>query len=221
MSTKLSLTLNFGEEDEPLLTFLRQFPKDEWESILKDALHFFVDHSVANDSHQEKKQEVTHQGWNLEDLFVSPSAMACKTITDGFSETNDKATSANEASLLDACGRLDSDQSSKSPEAMPNITAYNPLGHLFELIGQEEDKEVLEFFIHSNAQSKYESGVMDDSVTEKKENLKSKGADSLLPQGDEVKTASFKGLDFLLSQVIGEEDDPEVLDFFKRTDKRE
>lgn len=209
MRTKFSLTLNFGEEDEPLLTFLHKFPKDQWESILKDALQAYSEHSKFAKNLPEKEQDyIPQRSWNLDDLFVSPSSVALKT-TNALSGTRDEGT----------------DKPSKSPEDMPNSTEHNPLGHLFGLIGQEEDEEVLEFFLRSTSPSQSESGKTENHL-EKKENFESEesmkflDSTNIIHQGDQGK-AVFKGLDFLLNQVIGEEDDPEVLDFFENADNKD
>ncbi|HHY25404.1 MAG TPA: hypothetical protein GX523_01400 [Desulfitobacterium dehalogenans] len=158
MTKNLSFTLNFSEEDESIWAFLHTFPPDQWENILKKALHAY-------------SAEGANPGqWSLEDLCVIPPA---------------------EDSMMKS----------------------HPLEHLFQLIGEEEDEEVLELLSRTKLPSV--------------ERLAERAPSVPMPEVDQEPVAakedvqkSVKGLAFLLNQVIGEEEDPEVLSFFLRSENR-
>lgn len=87
--------------------------------------------------------------------------------------------------------------------------APNPLRHLFEVIGEEEDEDVIQFL---GAFEKSPSTLLreDDShrgMTSPDENHPVEVHQLAIPRGS-------SGLNFILQQVIGEEEDDEVLQFF-------
>lgn len=87
--------------------------------------------------------------------------------------------------------------------------APNPLRHLFEVIGEEEDEEIIQFL----------SGLEKPPSSIQKENDSHRRMTSPLGkhQVEVTKVTNLRessGLNFILQQVIGEEEDDEVLQFF-------
>lgn len=200
MSGKLSFTINFGEEDQALLSFLQTFPQEQWEGLIKEALREYTE----NDSDSgiflpaEKQESATSAPWNLEELYVGPSA---------------KESMLNNILMLDN----DSGVYPKEEKLFSNHHPSNPLNHLFALIGEDEDEDVLELLLNGNSKSQ--------EPKEHTQSVNSHRDDSGMDLQTDTESLSFqtvakgKGLAFILNQVIGEEEDPEVLGFFKERSK--
>lgn len=85
----------------------------------------------------------------------------------------------------------------------------NPLRHLFDVIGEEEDEDVIQFLSASgNPPSSIQKG--DDSDSRMTSPL---GKHQVTVQ-QVANLQGSSGLNFILQQVIGEEEDDEVLQFF-------
>ncbi|NMA69741.1 MAG: hypothetical protein GX958_10010 [Desulfitobacterium sp.] len=201
MNHRVTLDLHFGKEDEEIWQILKKFPQEEWEEIIKEALRLWgaeqgirgENLEVEGDSHDWDEQlkssdedKITVAGKSTASSKVSWS------LEDLFSSHLQEPRQEPEFSL----------------ESKPD-----PLRHLFALIGEEEDEEVIDF-LRGKPSSK----------TEEKENKEDKKDKEDTDENNQPNpsvlstTADFttnRGLNYILQNVIGEEDDPEVLKYFK------
>lgn len=103
-----------------------------------------------------------------------------------------------------------------SAQDSPVTDNPQPLKHLWELIGEEEDEEVLELLLQPQAQNpdKFpERDALTSEVDKEPVAAQDDASGDKEPQKYQD-SESVKGLAFLLHQVIGEEEDPDVLSFF-------
>ncbi|TWH55868.1 hypothetical protein DesLBE_0042 [Desulfitobacterium sp. LBE] len=108
-------------------------------------------------------------------------------------------------------GRWSLEELYAAPSGKDSLSTGNPqpLKHLWELIGEEEDEDVLELLLQPQAQNP-EKFPERDALPPKADKEPQKYQDS----------QSVNGLAFLLHQVIGEEEDPDVLSFFASSENR-
>ncbi|MGE4274141.1 MAG: hypothetical protein AB7E31_14970 [Desulfitobacterium sp.] len=216
MSKLISLTLDLGreEKDEGLWELLRGLSEEQREDVVKAALDMYMTTSVPKSKAQSS--------WSLEDLLVAttlgtaPESSLESSLVSSLEFSPESSLKSKAATGENAVAR----QASEKAESV------SPLSQLFELIGEENDQDVLEFFrTPSGATSTqpFDSGEV--SSPDDKEALVRK---SEMTTVDKVKVSMVasatpvddrgnnnKGLDYILNQVIGREEDPEVLSFFR------
>jgi len=219
------LTIKLGENDETLWSFLQTVPVEEWGDLFKKALHLYLKENpqlteksepearvkAEEDTNAEDHEKATLNKWSLEELFIAPQ---------GTDLTKDNQA----APILGAQEKLHESQKQEQHQQKPPlhdkpVSPNNPLEHLFSLIGEEEDPEVLKFFQSSppleaaeaakdSSEKPEDSGLPEEQHSEPRLEITPGQSELKVPGGS-------KGLDFLLKHVIGEEDDPEVLKFFR------
>ncbi|SHN84949.1 hypothetical protein [Desulfitobacterium chlororespirans] len=162
MSKNLSFTLNFGEEDEPLWGFLHSYPPEQWEGILKEALRAYS----ANPPVTDELPPATVGHWSLEELYAAPSAQDAL-ITDNPQPLKHLLALIGEEEDEEVLELL-LQQQARNPERFPEKDALPPKADeepvaaqddvsgdkglaflLHQVIGEEEDPDVLSFFASS------------------------------------------------------------------------
>ena len=201
-----SLTVHFLEEDKDLWEVIQSFPKDQQAIVIKKVLARHLKENKECQVKDAKSAELsnpvklpTQPIWNLEALFVN----------------SEMETKANQQ-VMD-CGE-------ENKLLQPSLTS-NLLHHLFEIIGEEEDEDVIQFLrapdiLPSIIQSQEVSSKENNSIqAENKEDCNKDAIDSydknrVEPIQVEDNPVKSNGLNFILQHVIGEEEDEEVLQFF-------
>lgn len=245
MNHKVTLDLHFGKEDQDIWQVLQEFPQEEWEKIIKEALKIWsAEQGIREINLQDQgnsqvgteESEVSARdkatfgenstvssqvSWHLEDLFspTSPDLSSSKTsLAESFPEPG-----------------------------FPLETKPDPLRHLFALIGEEEDEDVLKLLQGKPSPLTKDKGQREASVSKEQVPLaiepnlsyivlnqldrEINSSEKVLqpaenePKAPEKETypdslsgnsaLTNKGLNYILQNVIGEEDDPEVLKYFK------
>ncbi|MGI1658675.1 MAG: hypothetical protein ACRKFN_06855 [Desulfitobacterium sp.] len=217
MSKLISLTLDLGreEKDEGLWELLRGLSEEQREDVIKTALDMYMTTFVPKSK--------TQSSWSLEDLFVATTLGAAPESSPESSLESSSLVFSPESSLK---SKAATGESAVARQASEKAESVSPLSQLFELIGEENDQDVLEFFrTPSGATSTQPSDSGEVNSPDDKEALVKK---SEMTTVDKVKDSMVafatpmddqgnnnKGLDYILNQVIGREEDPEVLSFFR------
>ncbi|WP_019850827.1 hypothetical protein [Desulfitobacterium sp. PCE1] len=160
MTKNLSFTLNFSEEDESIWAFLHTFPPDQWEDILKKALHAY-------------RAEGTNPGqWSLEGLCVVPPAKDSMTENHPLEHLFQLIGEEEDEVVLELLSRPKLQSVERLAERAPSIpipkvdqepvaakedvlkSAKGLAFLLNQVIGEEEDPEVLSFFLRSENRKK-------------------------------------------------------------------
>jgi hypothetical protein len=191
-----SLTVQFFEEDEEIWEILENLSEEQRNTVIKEALGRYI---------KENPGTRLQSKWEFDSLFV--------------------AGEVNKSLEMD-----DPDLSEKAQSLHIN-SLNNPLQHLFEIIGEEEDEDVIQFLRadeHPISNSKnFETSLEKGKYKEKEQSQ----LNDLFSLSENIEPAHQKtdeeycdlkksnGLDFILQQVIGEEDDEAVLQFFKEIAK--
>lgn len=197
-----SLTLHFREEDEELWEVLKRLSHDQQDVVVKEALlQYLKDHperlctgtTRVNETTSKSSNEMNRisfpSEWKLDALFVS---------------------------------------SEIEKDVAPFVTRMsNPLRHLFDVIGEEEDEEIIQFL---SASEKPPLSNQKEDDSRKGNNaieidaMESYGSEGTSPFGNhqievlqEPNLGRISGLSFILQQLIGEEEEEEVLQFFENT----
>lgn len=200
MIDKVDLTLHFGNEDQDLWVVLKEFPREEWEGLLKKALRFWA---LERKRSEEQAREPT---WSLEDLFYQSSQEPTSLDTipldtprkDNFRDSILKQDSILEDPLV--------------IEGKPT-----PLQHLFALMGEEDDEDVLNLLQGKKTTITSITKIQEQIEgipLEKEPNPSNTSGSSELMQGNPPVNHTISGLNHILQNIIGEEDDPEVLKYF-------
>lgn len=122
---------------------------------------------------------------------------------------------ANELSLLSFSSEWKLDSLFISSEIKKE--ELNPLRHLLEVIGEEEDEEVIQFLCASGKPS---SSIQKEDDSHREMTSSSLGKDHVEAQ-QVANSRGGSGLNFILQQVIGEEEDDEVIHFFENSQNGE
>lgn len=209
MNKSFSLTLNFGKKDEDIWEYLSPLSQEEREGIIKEALHRYVGDLLLKKIDSQQLFNPPLQGsWGLEDLFVPPPENHIANLPNN-PHSNNSDLSAHHLSTV-AC----------------NDACNNPLSHLFQLIGDEDDLEVLEFFRGNNEPNPPKVSEMVNNLSIGLKEIEDIEVPESISEKTRVQNQSslevtYKGLDFVLNQVIGEEEDPEVKNFFRKRNNPE
>lgn len=200
-----SLTLHFSEANKGVWEILQSLTPKHQQAMIIDALTEYLKEYKA-------PEEDSGVSWDLKSLFVT--------------EENNNQGNQDESSLHKA-------SSTPSASAHQEIVSLDPTGipplkHLFEMLGEEEDEDVIELLIHTPQKRDkefllaaegiqnygYPSEKLDPLVSLENETLQvSKRGPSSLDE-PEIDSQQGRGLNFVLQHVIGEEKDEEVLRFF-------
>ncbi|AGA69709.1 hypothetical protein Desdi_2279 [Desulfitobacterium dichloroeliminans LMG P-21439] len=201
MSKTISLTLNLGreEKDQDLWELLRGLSEEQREDAVKAALHMYM----TTTSPVSK----TTSSWSLEDLLVSTTSGASASTEASPEESAEESLKSNAVTS----GNPVTSQASETAEVV-----NHPLNHLFALIGEEDDQDVFEFFRPSSGATSVYVTTGDPYSADKVEDSSVTLATPKPVQGN-----GFMGLDYILDQVIGREEDPEVLSFFRSQERSE
>jgi len=253
-----SITLRLGEADEDLWEVLNGLSHDQQGILIKAALkHYLRDHPERlcdETALPEFKFEQKHRFENVPEtnLDVGPEL---SNPESSHLKRDDEATleSLIETSLdnvrFSSEWTLDSlfiskiantaakeEKDLKNSCKDPLVTRLSdPLRHLFEVIGEEEDEEVIRFLSASEKPSspiQMEEDSRKDNYPLEIEPKKSLGhavtspirksqVEAQLETHQEANLRRSSGLSFILQQVIGEEEDEEVLEFFEHSRNRE
>ncbi|MEL1135480.1 hypothetical protein AAC978_09860 [Desulfitobacterium sp. THU1] len=220
MSKLISLTLDLGreEKDEGLWELLRGLSEEQRVDVIKTALDMYMATFV-----QKSK---TQNSWSLEDLFVATTLGAAPESSPESSLESSLVFSPEFSPESSLKSKAATGENAVERQASEKAESVSPLSQLFELIGEENDQDVLEFFrTPSGATSTQpsDSGEVSSPDDEEAQVRKSEMAtvdkvkDSMVafatPRDDQGN--NNKGLDYILNQVIGREEDPEVLSFFR------
>ncbi len=214
-----SLTLHFREVDEEGWEVLKGLSQDQQESVIKEALKLYL--RVHTESRCPETTQLYHEYDREHDLSYLPVPSPWKEedfISESLYRTDETG--------LPSEWKLDS--LFVSSEIKKEIT--NPLKHLFQIIGEEDDEEVINFLSNSARTSATiprdeESPERNDpSEIGTKESLSGEamfhiGTFPLEVQQEDPRVRS-SGLTFILQQVIGEEEDEEVLEFLRNSWKK-
>lgn len=134
MILRKSIVLGFEEEDMELWELLDRLPADQQAVIVKEVLlkHF-----------KEFSAEPRH---NLTQSGPGPAETAPQELNDLVTVKEKEPVAMSRELSLDALfePKVEEHSAEVAPKGVENFP--NPLKHLFEMIGEEDDEEVLGFF---------------------------------------------------------------------------
>lgn len=186
-----SLTLHFGEADEECWELLKELSRDQQESVIKEALKLYL-------------------GVQLESLRPKTTQERESTLV-----------SANKTDEIGLSSDWKLDSLFVSSENKKEIT--DPLKHLFQIIGEEDDEEVIDFLSTSAKTVSTVPSVPREGESPKGNDPSEIGTEETIPIPSEGQLEGnlviSHGLSFILQQVIGEEEDEGVLEFFENSRK--
>lgn len=251
-----SITLRLGEADEDLWEVLNGLSHDQQGIIIKAALkHYLRDHperlcdEIALPKFKQKHrfENVPETNLDVGPELSDPESSHLKRDDEAASESSIETSLDNVR--FSSEWTLDSLFISKIPNTAakeetdlknsckdPLVTRLSdPLRHLFEVIGEEEDEEVIRFL---SALEKPSSRIQLEEDSRKKNYpleiepkmglghamtypIKKSQVEAQLETHQEANLRRSSGLSFILQQVIGEEEDEEVLEFFEHSRNRE
>lgn len=211
------LPLFFDPEDEKLWEQLQKLPPKKRQETVKQALYeFFQIHlDVQADQLMAFEQVPVEHAMN-ESCIPDAISVLCSNSETGSSREESNSVDSGELASDD---EEDEDPLAQSItkndlslealfEASPQATKPDPLHHLLSVIGEEDDEAVLKLL---------SAGPIKNPENRIKTEIKNFSAPSAINEVPLEKEAEGPdgGLAYLLQNVIGEEDDEEVLHFFQ------